>query len=856
MATIQKSTKINFYKFVQVKQPSGGTTSAKTDSNVALTKSINTNTLAINNLGNTVNSLAKVVSDLKKVQLAQLDADQRKRVGFEAKYTETQKRERKSEGGITAAIKTPSFLEGLFNILGGLIKTALVIPALKWLADPKNQETIKTVIDVIKTVAEFVFKWAEFGITNTINGLYDLLKDDATWQERLTGFGKAIAGIGAIVLGVRYLSNPTKLISDMYRGVRALIGFVTGRGGGGGKTPRTRRGGALRTLLGVGVTAAAGYGLYQSFQEPEYAQGGKLPGKAQGGWIRGPQSGYKVSLDGGRSTSFIGHGTEYVARKANGGAFVVPFNTPATARQPHLTSKRISEAKSQGYKLPGFAEGGAVGRPWWDKFGWFGGAAAERARQKPSKDSTKEKVFESGAKTEASGAGLPAVIAGGKWALSKGFTVAEHPNFKKNNWSGSGPNTEIGYNKDGGERVGGHSSGSLHYQNLAIDVTDWRGGDWKGRTAQLAEEAYKNRKRMKLSQIIHDGWGSWFNGGSKRGAGSFGHPEHLHLGFAKGLGDALTGAISASSHGYGALLDLIGKRESDSVGGFNAVNQGGADGGHTALGYSGDYRKAPFNPSGKALTDMTVAEIMQLQHDDGKLSDAQWKTSGKLHAVGRYQFIGSTLKGLINQGVAKRTDKFSPEIQNKLAVALLKGKSVSQLKGTWIGLQHETDAAVSSAMKAGGDTTAGGGATGGGSYSPSGLGVHNRENDLLSSIANVKASSATTVGYGRSDTRQSKIQEAEQARQQTQIQTQTDQRNEARRQVTERSQQLIQTALTAIAQQNGVNSQAIQAAQRAVQIAMSQEPQQPMLVGGGSTSTKSTASTLMSTLNPLKGILK
>ena len=356
MATVQKGAKINFYKFVQVKEPSGGTAAAKTDSNIALTKSINANTKAINNLGATVNSLAKVVADIKKVQLAQLDASIRNTKTFQAEYTKPQK-EKKSAGLFTAALaKSGSFLEGLLNMLGGLFKMAVVTPALQWLGDPKNQKKIEDGLNVLKTIGEFIWKWAEFGVTNSINGLYDLLKDDATWQERLTGFGKALVGIGAIVLGVRYLSNPTKLISDMYRGVRALIGFVTGRGGG--RRPRTKGGGGLRTVLGLGTAAVAGYGLYQSFQEPEYAQGGKLPERSKGGWIRGPQSGYKVSLDGGRSTSFIGHGTEYVARKANGGAFVVPFNTPATSRQPHLTQKRISEAKSQGYKLPGFASGG------------------------------------------------------------------------------------------------------------------------------------------------------------------------------------------------------------------------------------------------------------------------------------------------------------------------------------------------------------------------------------------------------------------------------------------------------------------------------------------------------------------
>ena len=71
-----------------------------------------------------------------------------------------------------------------------------------------------------------------------------------------------------------------------------------------------------------------------------------LKGFAKGGWINGPQSGYPVSLDGGRSTSFIGHGTEYVARKSDGEAFVVPFDTPATKTNPHLTNFRMGEAKS------------------------------------------------------------------------------------------------------------------------------------------------------------------------------------------------------------------------------------------------------------------------------------------------------------------------------------------------------------------------------------------------------------------------------------------------------------------------------------------------------------------------------
>jgi len=83
--------------------------------------------------------------------------------------------------------------------------------------------------------------------------------------------------------------------------------------------------------------------------------------KAKGGWINGPMSGYPVSLDGGRSTAFIGHGLEWVGSKmASGGAFVVPYNTPATKQNPGLTGKRFREAMAGGYALPQKSEGGEV----------------------------------------------------------------------------------------------------------------------------------------------------------------------------------------------------------------------------------------------------------------------------------------------------------------------------------------------------------------------------------------------------------------------------------------------------------------------------------------------------------------
>ena len=43
---------------------------------------------------------------------------------------------------------------------------------------------------------------------------------------------------------------------------------------------------------------------------------------------------------------------------AGGGAFVVPFDTPATRQNPGLTSQRMGEAMRGGYSMPRFSKGG------------------------------------------------------------------------------------------------------------------------------------------------------------------------------------------------------------------------------------------------------------------------------------------------------------------------------------------------------------------------------------------------------------------------------------------------------------------------------------------------------------------
>lgn len=132
--------------------------------------------------------------------------------------------------------------------------------------------------------------------------------------------------------------------------------------------------------------------------------------------------------------------------------------------------------------------------------------------------------------------------------------------------------------------------------------------------------------------------------------------------------------------------DIVSNYESAGSGGYNAVNQGGEAGGTKipAGFYSGDFRKMPQH-GGRDLTTLTIGEIMDLQADPGrKMSNQEWVKQGKLHAVGRYQFIGSTLRGLVQRLGIPRTAKFTPELQDRLFLSLLKSGG----PGQWVGLRY------------------------------------------------------------------------------------------------------------------------------------------------------------------------
>jgi len=150
-------------------------------------------------------------------------------------------------------------------------------------------------------------------------------------------------------------------------------------------------------------------------------------------------------------------------------------------------------------------------------------------------------------------------------------------------------------------------------------------------------------------------------------------------------------ATFGSSEGpdpFKGLRDVIASVESNSYGGYDAMNRGGSAGGTVAHGSANSSQVF-----GRGLSKMTVAEVRQLQK------------SGQLHAAGRYQIIEKTLGGLMTGKYGahsiRDTDLFNAQTQDKLANLLIMGRvgrfasgkgsiseAVSGLGNEWIGFRN------------------------------------------------------------------------------------------------------------------------------------------------------------------------
>lgn len=224
------------------------------------------------------------------------------------------------------------------------------------------------------------------------------------------------------------------------------------------------------------------------------------PSKANGGWISGPQSGYPVSLDGGGSTAFIGHGTEWVGfkRAAGGSAFVVPFDTPATKNNPGLTGSRMRQAKQGGYALPQYAAGGGL---------TASRESASQVRKKPLIKKAAGGVVPDGPGSSWA-AGIPLVSLTTKSGKSFQVAKALAPRFQGfvNELEATGYRIRAigGYRPDEQKNVDGKGPQFAHPYGAAIDINPDTNGPFGTYNTDLPSNIEAVAKKYGL------GWGRHF----------------------------------------------------------------------------------------------------------------------------------------------------------------------------------------------------------------------------------------------------------------------------------------------------------------------------------------------------------
>jgi len=376
------------------------------------------NVSAINSLGATINSIAIVLEELKesfasytfqhmsllesirdmredhlldeKTRLKNVEKEERREEGLRQDTQAEEKQEKIKPknnsviNGAKAVAKTSlGFFEALASLFDGIFKSLVVYQLMDWLGKKENRKKVERLLSTIKTMVKWFAEKAAFVISFGLEGLTDFLENPLSF-EGIFGLVKFLGVLGAVFAPVAMIKlgllgaggvltlfrkgGLFKAIKGLFRGIggmiKGLIGFVKGRGLGGLLVGAAVLGAGVGLSYMLGSNEEEEEDLEPDTEEPAtpMSKGGKIPELAKGGWITGPQSGYPVSLDGGKSTSFIGHGTEYVATRSAGGGlgagFVVPFDTPATKKDPGLTSRRIGEATGKGFSLPKFASGG------------------------------------------------------------------------------------------------------------------------------------------------------------------------------------------------------------------------------------------------------------------------------------------------------------------------------------------------------------------------------------------------------------------------------------------------------------------------------------------------------------------
>jgi hypothetical protein len=647
-----KTTKIDLYKFIspkgQVKDDSEG---------AAAGYALGSKTVqGINSLGNTLNGIAVVVTEIRDALKSNAIAQEKMLQGMVPKRKDDNKTpvKQKKGSGISDFVLpvVAGFFESLAKLAGFLFRTLVARGILKWLSDPKNLEKIETIWNGIKMVAEFLYNFFSSAIFNTLDGIAKMWDPEATWWEKLLGFGQFFIGLGTLLLGLRWLKNPMNLINDFIWVLKTLWTNLTNSKK---KMKRGKWGRILGAVTTVAAVATAGVVTYQvakalpSGEEPvstgENPTGGNVP--PQG---KRKQSEYVIVTSGTHDKGDVASANDlkYIMKYISDAGYKPVFVPPSPERDKDVYQAAVAAAQGAGAQIAD-AEYNPKGENPYTMIKPaslqaiqknYGGAkvigdsnASAANDPKKSWGDVKTRQWKTGVKQEVPkrvSKPLPEKAAGG-WISGpqSGYPVS---------LTGRG----VDFIGHGTEYVAPKKSGG-------------------GFVVPFNTPATKNNPGLTARRMREAGVGGYDLGGMFSG---------MLKGFAAG------GSITPIQQ---KALNVLAKYESGAHG-YEAVNQIGTNEGRGVKGFSGSF-KTMKQHGGRSLTDLTIAEIKKLQYDDRTMSDSQWIAAGKLHAVGRYQFIGNTLGGVAARAGIPDTAKFSAGVQDLMALQLMKERGISP----WVG---------------------------------------------------------------------------------------------------------------------------------------------------------------------------
>ena len=310
---------------------------------------------------------------------------------------------------------------------------------------------------------------------------------------------------------------------------------------------------------------------------------------------------------------------------------------------------------------------------------------------------------------------VPAMLAPGEFVMSRG-AVQKYGADTMASMNAAGGGTNLPKRMNGVTYAAGGG--------LMGDMSDYGYGDDKKEEPSPTVAKEMEKRKEKSSNPVGDFFGGVASGVRSLFGGGGDDKETPRKG-ADGEEKQQSG--STLSETQQKALQVLAKYESGAAG-YDAVNQIGTKGGRGVEGFSGDIKKMPQH-EGRSLTDFTIAEIKALQYDDKTMTNDQWIKAGKLHAVGAYQFIGNTLPGVASRAGIPDTAKFTPAVQDLMALQLMKERGISP----WVGPSDKATASERAIVEQARlepiayDKTSGGGAItafggGGGTYTPPGPG--------------------------------------------------------------------------------------------------------------------------------------